>query len=164
MSYQYSILFSAVAFVLYIVLGSLIKNMARKHAQKKNLAEHRLYYIWKIYNLSSLFLLLAVLGIIWGISFSGVSLFIASFFTIAGIGFFASWSILSSITASIILFIHSPFKIGSEIRIIDGDNSIEGKVMDITLFSVVISSANQNKIYYPNNLAVQKPIITIKYE
>jgi small-conductance mechanosensitive channel len=46
----------------------------------------------------------------------------------------------------------------------DGDNSIEGRVIDITLFSVIISLPNQNKIYYPNNLAVQKPIITTKYE
>lgn len=164
MKYQWSVLATATALFFYFILRRIIKKVTEKHAQRKKLAEHRVYYVLKLYNISSFVLLLLAIAIIWGISLSGISLFAASFFTIVGIGFFASWSILSNITAAVILFIHSPFKIGSEIRILDGDNSIEGKVEDITLFSVVISLANQNKIHYPNNLAVQKPIITTKYE
>jgi small-conductance mechanosensitive channel len=164
MESQFNYLASAIAFGSYFILRRIIKRITIKHAQKKKLLEHRVYYVTKLYNISSLIILFLVLALIWGISFSGIYLFAASFFAIAGIGFFASWSILSNITASIILFIHSPFKIGSEVRILDGENSIEGKVIDITLFSVIITTPNQNKMHYPNNLAIQKPIITTKYE
>jgi len=164
MEYQFSFFATAIALGFYFILRRVIKKITEKHAQTKKLAEHRVYYVLKLYNISSFVLLLLAIAIIWGISFSGISLFMASFFTIAGIGFFASWSILSNITAAVILFIHSPFKIGSEVRVLDGENSIEGKVIDITLFSVIISTPNQNKIHYPNNLAIQKPIITTKYE
>ena len=164
MEYQFSMIASSIALVSYFMLRRIIKKIAEKHARRKKLAEHRVYYVLKLYNISTFVLLLFALVIIWGISLSGISLFVASFFTIAGIGFFASWSILSNITAAVILFVHSPFKIGSEIRILDGENSIEGKVIDITLLSVIISTPNQNRIHYPNNLAIQKPIITTKYE
>ena len=74
----------------------------------------------------------------------------------------AQWSILSNITASVILFFYYPYEIGSYVTIYEGDNSITGKVVDITLFSVRLQLDTGDEIAYPNNLAIQKPIIQLK--
>jgi MscS family membrane protein len=75
-----------------------------------------------------------------------------------GVGLFANWSMLSNITASIIIFFFYPYKVGESIKIIDGENSVEGTVMDITLFNIEIKTAEGRTVTYPNNLAIQKPM------
>jgi small-conductance mechanosensitive channel len=75
-----------------------------------------------------------------------------------GIAFFASWSLLSNITASLIIFFSAPFKIMDSIKIIDGDNSIQGEVIDMTMFNLYIKNVNGKIISYPNNLIIQKPV------
>ena len=76
-----------------------------------------------------------------------------------GVGLFATWSIVSNITASVILFFFFPFKEGSKVKIVDGDNSVEGTVHALSLFSIKIKLEDNTEIYYPNNLAIQKGII-----
>jgi small-conductance mechanosensitive channel len=78
---------------------------------------------------------------------------------VAGVALFAQWSILSNITASVILFFSFPFKIGSKIEIMDDKNSVTGIVEDITFFVIQIRTTNGNMVSYPNNLAIQKGII-----
>jgi MscS family membrane protein len=95
----------------------------------------------------------------WNVSFKGV---FASFFAVAGIALFASWSILSNITASVILFFNFPFKIGSRIRIMDLDDSVEGVVKDITFFAILIEIDNGGLVSFPNNMAIQKAIVHVK--
>ena len=103
-----------------------------------------------------------VLGIIWEVSFKGLSFYFASIFTIVGVALFANWSILSNITTSIILFFNYSFKIGSEIQIMDKDDSVQGTIVDITFFSIQILTKEGDVISYPNNIAIQKPIKLIK--
>lgn len=103
-----------------------------------------------------------VLGIIWEVSLKGLSVYIASILTVVGVGLFATWSIVSNITASVILFFFFPFKIGSKVKIVDGDNSAEGEVIDLSLFSIQIKRLDGQYIYYPNNLAIQKSIVHLK--
>ena len=75
------------------------------------------------------------------------------------LAFVAQWSLLSNITASIIIFFSYPARIGDTIRVVDGDNSVEGKIIDITLFQVLIETRKGETVNYPNNLIVQKPLI-----
>ena len=103
-----------------------------------------------------------ILGLTWDISFEGLSVYFLSFFTVAGVALFASWSLLSNITSAILLFFYFPYRIGDRIRIVDGDNSIEGIVFDLNMFSIIIKNDDGQKVTYPNNLALQKAIIMIK--
>jgi small-conductance mechanosensitive channel len=43
----------------------------------------------------------------------------------------------------------------------DGDNSVEGVIIDITLFAMLIQLADENVVSYPNNLAIQKAIVNL---
>jgi len=107
-------------------------------------------------------ILLLALGIIWEVSLKGLSIYIGAIITLVGVGLFATWSVVSNITAAVILFFFFPFRIGSRVKIIDGDNSVPGEVTDLSLFSLRIRIADGSEVYYPNNLAIQKGVVYLK--
>ena len=100
--------------------------------------------------------------IIWGVKKDQIFLFISSVFAVAGVASFAQWSILSNITAGIILFFSYPFKIGDRIKIHDKDFPIEGEIVDIKAFYVVLKSSDGELITYPNNLIMQKGVSVLR--
>ncbi|MFY0599480.1 MAG: mechanosensitive ion channel family protein [Cyclobacteriaceae bacterium] len=151
-----------IALVLaYLIIRKLTARVLRKYGQKRDLSLSRVKYTTKYLNFVLFVVFLMLGGLVWDISFKGLSVYFISFFTVAGIGLFASWSILSNLTAAVILFFYFPYKIGSKIRIVDGDNSIEGLVYDLTLFSIFIKNAEGQIVTYPNSVALQKAIVII---
>lgn len=149
---------TAIVIILFFVFRSLLRKLVRKHAQFHEMARSRELYVNKLINLVLFIFFASLAGIIWGVSFRGLSIYFASIFTIIGVALFASWSILSNLTASVILFFFFPYRIGDKIKIIDGDNSVEGKIMDITLFYLRLETEDKELYSYPNNVALQKPI------
>ncbi len=148
--------------VLYFVLRLLTDYFITKRRLGQRFDAVRTAYIKKLVHYLLALLMLSVIGVVWEISISGLSVYFASFFTVVGVGLFATWSVLSNITASIILFFFFPIKIGSHVRIVDGDNSMEGEVCDLSFFSVRIKRTDGTEVYYPNNLAIQKSIVLLK--
>ena len=106
-------------------------------------------------------LALLVIISIWGIKPEQIFLFISSVLTVIGVAFFAQWSILSNITAGIILFFSSPFKIGNVIKIMDKDYPIEAKIIDIRSFYTLLKTAQGEEITFPNNLLLQKGVVVM---
>ncbi|MFT6133806.1 MAG: small-conductance mechanosensitive channel [Cyclobacteriaceae bacterium] len=102
--------------------------------------------------------LITVIGAIWEISFQGLSFYFASIFTIVGVALFANWSILSNLTASVIIFFFLPYKVGDTIKVVDGESSVTGIIRDIGLFQIVILTDDKRQVAYFNNLFLQKPI------
>ncbi|NIW50111.1 MAG: mechanosensitive ion channel, partial [Gammaproteobacteria bacterium] len=70
--------------------------------------------------------------------YKGLLVFASSFFAIVGVALFAQWSILSNITASVIIFFTSNAKIGDKIKVVDGDNTVSGIIRDIGLFYTLL--------------------------
>jgi small-conductance mechanosensitive channel len=147
--------------ILYLIARRIVTGIVHRHGRKYKLDQPRTFYIIKLLNMGLVVVLVIVVSFLWGVTVQGLSLYFASLFTIIGIGFFAQWSILSNITASIILFFYYPFQINSYVKIYEGDNSIFGEVVDITIFSVKIRMENNEEVSYPNNLLIQKPIIEL---
>jgi MscS family membrane protein len=145
-------------FIIYLITRKIVSKLIKRHATMLMHSRSRVAYVIKLSNFGLSLVFLTLLALVWEISFRGLSIYFASFFTIVGVAFFASWSILSNVTAYTILFFYFPFKIGSRIRIIDGDNSVEGKIEDITLFFIKIKLPTGERVTYPNNLAIQKAI------
>lgn len=152
--FEFSI--SVAAILIFIVLRVISRSLIRKQEKKHGLDRARSIYANKFFDITWLAFLLLAFGFIWNVSFKGI---FASFFAVAGVALFASWSMLSNITASVLLFFNFPFKIGSKIKILDGDNSVTGIVKDITFFAIQIQIENGDLVSYPNNVAIQKPII-----
>ena len=160
--YNVQLIATAVVIVAYLSSRKISAALVKRYGLKREIELSRVLYTIKYINFVITVVALMMLGVTWDISFEGLSVYFLSFFTVAGVALFAAWSILSNITASIILFFYYPFRIGSRIRIIDGDNSVEGMVFDMTLFSVFVKTDDGMTVAYPNNLAIQKPIKLIK--
>jgi len=153
---------SVLLLLVFFITKRIIARLIKRHAQFNIENKARVKYVIKLANFGLIIMFMTLLALVWEISFKGLSIYFASFFTVVGVAFFASWSILSNVTAYAIIFFNFPFKIGSRIRIIDGDDSIEGKVDDITLFFLKIKLPTGEVITYPNNVAIQKPIMELK--
>ncbi len=100
------------------------------------------------------------LGWVWKVDFAGLALYLASLLTIVGVALFATWSILSNITASMVLFFFFPFRVGSKVKILDGESSISGTVLALSMFSVRIQT-DQGEVYCPNSVVIQKSVLLI---
>ena len=114
-----------------------------------------------IFNFSYLLIYIVVgivLAIIWGFNSKDLAIFVSSILAVLGVGFFASWSILSNITASVILFFNHPIRIGDRIRILDKDFNLTGEIKDITSFFLFLKTDEGENISLPTSLIMQKGI------
>ena len=134
----------------------------KKSGSIKKVSEKRIFYISKSISFLVIILAFLFLAIIWSVSLSGVLIFASSIFTVVGVALFAQWSILSNLTASVIIFFTFPARVGDTIKIIDGDNSVTGKIVEISLFTIELVDDEGETIMYPNNLFIQKPIKKLK--
>jgi small-conductance mechanosensitive channel len=80
---------------------------------------------------------------------------------VLGIAFFAQWSFLSNITAGIIIFFNHPIRLGDQIRIVEKDFFIEGKVTNISFFFMHLENEEKEQITIPNSIALQKTIVVL---
>lgn len=112
----------------------------------------------KLINFLIFVMALVLIAAIWGVNQSQLFLFISSFLTVLGIAFFAQWSLLSNITAGLILFLNHPLRLGDRIKVMDKDFNIEGRVDDITYFFLHIRTDTGEKITIPNSVILQKTI------
>ena len=154
-----NIALSAVLIAFGIALSQIVRRKLGKLGVEKHAEPERAVYISKVFNLGAALLSTLGLCFIWGVDYSSLIVFSSSVLAIMGVAFVAQWSLLSNITASVIIFFSYPARIGDTIRVVDGDNSIEGKIVDISLFQVMIETARGELVSYPNNLIVQKPMI-----
>lgn len=161
-THMVELIISAAIILFYFISIRLIKGLIKRHAAKHSFDKSRTLYVRKMTGIVTFVVFGALLGFTWEVSLSGLSFYFASIFTVVGVGLFANWSILSNMTASVILFFFFPYKVGSRVRIQDGDNSIEGLILDIKMFYIEIETAEGNLVSYPNNLAMQKAFILIK--
>ncbi|MCC4854167.1 mechanosensitive ion channel domain-containing protein, partial [Vibrio lentus] len=87
-----------------------------------------------------------------------------SIFAVLGVALFAQWSILSNLTASVLIFFVFPYRIGDRVRVAEKDEDISGVIIDITMFHVILRHSSGNIITYPNNLILQKGVIKVLVE
>jgi small-conductance mechanosensitive channel len=147
--------------VSYFVVKSMIKRLVRKIGQEKRIALRRVQYVQFILTGFWTIVTLAILGIITGFSYKDVGLIFTSIFAVLGVALFAQWSILSNVTASVIVFFFFPYHVGDHVKIIDGEDTIEGIILEITLFHVILKYEDTH-ITYPNSLVFQKAVVIRK--
>jgi small-conductance mechanosensitive channel len=150
----YSLIILVGAFGLKFLVFKIINQM-RANLQTQNL---RAKMIKKVFQLILTLLVIILLLAVWGVKKEEIMLFISSILTIIGIAFVAQWSILSNITASIILFINHPIKIGDSISILDKEHEVTGTVKDIGIFFVTVKTAEKQLVSVPSSLFMQKII------
>jgi len=157
-----SIIFSAAVVIGLFIVIKLSKRVLFSIARRKQVQEKRIYYISRFFDVVYVLIALFTIAFIWSVDIKGLSVIASSVFAIIGVALFAQWSILSNVTASIIIFFTFPAKVGDRIRILAGDNTVEGRVREIALFQIEIIDDEGNTILYPNNLLLQNPVVKIQ--
>lgn len=163
-SFKTEILFTIILLAIIITLNSLTKRAIRRFGRTSSIDMNSRKIIFYLSNL--LFYMIAFLGIslIWGVNMEEFSVFISSILAILGVGFVAQWSILSNLTASVILFFNHPLRLGDRIRVMDKDFDWTGKVEDISGFYLFMRTDEGKRITIPTNLVIQKGIEILQEE
>lgn len=151
--------------LLFTLLRFLLARYVKRVGRKSQLNQVRVVNAIR-YISSLLFVLPIVLVlVIWGIPFREMLVVLASTFAVLGVALFATWSILSNVTAGVILFFYFPYKIGDRVKVMDKDfPDMDGVIIDIKAFTVLLSLRNGGTLTLPNNLLVQKGAILLKKE
>lgn len=156
----------AVIITAFYLGKKYIARLVQRIGREKNITRNRIQYVNTVLILVWTMISLIALGVVIGIGYDDVGLFFGSIFAVIGVALFAQWSILSNITASIIVFFFFPYKVGDYVNIIDGENSVQGTIREITLFHVIlVENKNENEnenekniITYPNAMVFQKAV------
>jgi small-conductance mechanosensitive channel len=149
---------SMVALLVLLISRFIVTKLVRRYATSSHIIEKRANLVIKYLHILLGILALMGLIVIWGVDKKTIFLTISSITTVVGVAMFATWSILSNISAGVILFFFFPFRIGDTIKIHDKDFPIEAEIEDINAFHVLLVTAEGEKITYPNNLLLQKGI------
>jgi small-conductance mechanosensitive channel len=150
-----------IVLVLYFFFRISSTKIVRKYAKSNSILEHRTNLVVKYIHILINILAFISIVIIWGVKKDQILLITSSVLAVVGVAAFAQWSILSNISAGIIIFFSYPFKIGDKIKIHDKDFPVEGEIMDVKAFYIILQSSDGELITYPNNLLMQKGISVI---
>lgn len=145
----------------YVFGRSAISRAIGELSHHRGISPARIAFITRTLNIILFTALFGVGTIAAGLGYGEVSLFVSSFFAVMGIALFAQWSILSNLTASLIIFFAFPYRVGDPVKVVDKDEDISGRIEKIDSFHVLIRRANGDLITYPNSLILQKAVIRL---
>ncbi|EAT11835.1 mechanosensitive ion channel family protein [Bermanella marisrubri] len=149
-----------ISFILFVlILNNQLTRMISRVGHRKKVSRDRVFYVQKTLQLTILVVGILTASVIFGFNYDKFGLIFSSIFAVVGIALFAQWSILSNITASIMIFFFFPYRVGNRVRINEDKDWLSGEIIEITLFHVLIRMDDNNILSYPNSLVFQKAII-----
>ncbi|MDR1403651.1 MAG: mechanosensitive ion channel family protein [Tannerellaceae bacterium] len=160
--YFLQIIASGVVILLLVVAKYISKKLIKKYTQLMNKSELRALQMKQIMNILLNILFVFIITFIWGLDPHNLLLGLSSIFAVIGVAMFAQWSILSNITAGIIMFFSAPYGVGDRVRLIDKDLPIKATIENIHTFYTHIRTDENELIAIPNNLFLQKIVSVIK--
>lgn len=155
---EWQLIETGIILFLYFLIRKIIHAMIDRVGSRLLYQEPRRKLTKKIISVLLSFISIGFLMFVWGVEQSDLLFFISSLLTILGVAFFAQWSIMSNITATLIIFFNHPAKIGDSISILDKEFQIEGVITDIGVFFMHITTEEGHKISIPSNLFLQKMV------
>lgn len=158
MTHIFIILLYIVAFVL---IQRRISAMIHQFSARKHMNATRTSLVSKAISLILFVVMLSMMAISIGLGYQDVSLFVSSAFAVLGMALVAQWSILSNVTAGILIFFMFPYKLGDRIKVIDADVDTTGTLEEVTLFHLLIKLDSGEMLTYPNTLALTRPVVKL---
>jgi small-conductance mechanosensitive channel len=140
----------AVAMVLLAIIGRVRGKIISKRPQHEK--EIRLVS-GIIRNLALVIILLTLLEAV-NVPLGNLWTAVSTVIALVAIGFFAVWSVLSHMTAAVVLFFQRPFRPGDNLQLAD-DNYI-GEVVKTGLFYTVVRDSDGGLSQIPNNILFQR--------
>ncbi len=161
MTYSYvntSAILTVVLIVIAFIAHRFIIWSAEKVSNRYSRSQLRKQYLKRYVGYVIYTVCVISIILVWGLSNENFWVALGSTFAVIGVALFASWSILSNITASFILYFTFPFKIGDRVRIHDKDLPVTAVISDIKAFYTLLTTDEGEEITYPNNLLLQKGV------
>lgn len=150
------IITSAIIIALVPSSKYILGRVIRKYGTLTSKSEVRTLHMVRVVNILVNFTCIVLLAILWGVEPQNMLVAVSSIFAVIGVALFAQWSILSNITAGVILFFSTPFRIGDEIHILDKDTPITAVIENISTFHTYLRTKEGESIVIPNSLFLQK--------
>jgi small-conductance mechanosensitive channel len=91
---------------------------------------------------------------IWGVGIGGIWTLLVSAATVVGVGFLATWAMVSNVTASFFVTLWRPFHLGDVVQILP--ENMKGRVIDRNMMFTTLREDDGSVIQIPNNLFFQK--------
>ncbi len=159
---ELSILQTVVILVVYLFAVLVTRSIINRTLRKAHLEKTRRKITVKaIHLLLSLTAVVLIAGV-WGLDPREIAVFAGTTMTVLGIAFFAQWSLLSNVTAGILLFFNHPLKLGDTVRVFDKEYPFEGEIEDLSYFFVRMRTRTGETITIPNSIMFQKPFSIVE--
>ncbi|PLA75300.1 small-conductance mechanosensitive channel [Hydrogenovibrio sp. SC-1] len=163
-SYYFQFVLTAILLVGYLLTKWSLTKLLRRLGITKKVPEIRVKNITRYFHLVLFLTLIVLMMMVWGIDYKGLLVFASSALAVIGVALVAQWSILSNITAGVIVFFSFPARIGDTIEIVDGATKMKGTITEINLFQVILQDEKGQSVAYPNNLILQRPVVKVSSE
>lgn len=118
---------------LYPILRRIRARAIDRIAHRRQLSHQRAGMARDVVGILSSIALIGIIALIWGIRIQNLAALASAILAGIAIGLFAQWSILSNVTASIIIFLRFPIHTGDRIGLVS-DKSFSATVMEFTPF------------------------------
>ena len=112
--------------IIFFVFSKIVNRQLLALGLHKNVSAERIFYIQKTVQILLLIITLFTIGILLGINYDKFWFILSTLFTVIGVALFAQWSVLSNVTASLIIFFFFPYRVGDTIKIQDDKEVLEG--------------------------------------
>jgi len=152
------LLTAAIIGLYYFVRGVIIPRLER-YVERDQLKQQTYQSALFTVSLLAGLVALAIMLVVWGINVRELLSVSTGILAVTGVALFATWSILSNVTAFFILLANPVYKRGNYIRVFDADNYAEGYISQINIFSTVLITEQRDTVVYPNNLLTARAII-----
>ncbi len=168
LAYQSELLWTLITLISIILLQFIARKTIKRVGRVSNFMVARTLLISKYVSTLLVILAIGALLFIWNINFKDLGLLFSSVFAVIGVALFAQWSILSNLTAGVVLFFYFPFKIGDEVKILDNEIKEDNEanniffIEDISAFHLHLRRKNGELLTYPNNMMLQKAVSLVR--
>ena len=159
LEHNLNIVLSLVLIIIFSFFRRIINPKIEKYVTRDDLKNETLESAVFSLSIFSWLITLVLLLFIWGFDFKTFLALSTGLVALTGAALFASWSILSNVTAFFILLVHKTYTRGNYIRVIEADNYIEGYISELSLFNTKLLTVDEEIIIYPNNLLIARPTI-----
>lgn len=156
------IIASGLILLAYLFLNGILKKVITSIGEFKKVPVGRHTQVYKYFRFILMVFTVVALLVAWGIDYKGLAVLATSILAMLAVALVAQWSILSNITAGVLIFFSFPVRIGDKMEIIDGASSVTGEIIEINLFQIILEDESRQLISYPNNLLLQKAVRKIQ--
>jgi len=158
-NYKASIVITILIIIVQVVILNKVIPRVSNNIENSNLKPDSYQKAKRSLIIISIAVSFSLITFVWGFDFKGLMAISASVIALLGVSLFAGWSILSNVTAFFLLIFHQSYKRGNFVRIISGENYIEGYISEINLFNTKLITEGKEIVVYPNTSLILNPTI-----